>query len=82
VARPLAQGAQAALGQSIVVDGGPVLHRVWIESREAVAAVGAGDAFLALAGLCLGGGLPPQVAAFAGSVAAGSASRRSYMRLT
>ena len=32
---------------SIVVDGGPVLHRVWIESREAVAAVGAGDAFLA-----------------------------------
>ena len=32
---------------SIVVDGGPVLHRVWIEPREAVAAVGAGDAFLA-----------------------------------
>jgi 1-phosphofructokinase/tagatose 6-phosphate kinase len=32
---------------SIVVNGGPVLHRVWIESREAVAAVGAGDAFLA-----------------------------------
>ena len=32
---------------SIVVDGAPVLHRVWIEPREAVAAVGAGDAFLA-----------------------------------
>src|SRR4029078_6915184 len=32
---------------SIVVDGGPVLHRVWIESREAGAAGGAGDAFLA-----------------------------------
>ena len=32
---------------SILVDGAPVLHRVWIEPREAVAAVGAGDAFLA-----------------------------------
>ena len=32
---------------SVVVDGAPVLHRVWIEPREAVAAVGAGDAFLA-----------------------------------
>ena len=29
------------------VDGGRALHRVWIEPREAVAAVGAGDAFLA-----------------------------------
>ena len=32
---------------SILVDGAPVLHRVWIAPREAVAAVGAGDAFLA-----------------------------------
>jgi 1-phosphofructokinase/tagatose 6-phosphate kinase len=32
---------------SVVVDGAPVLHRVWVEPREAVAAVGAGDAFLA-----------------------------------
>ena len=32
---------------SIVVGGAPVLHRVWIEPREAVASVGAGDAFLA-----------------------------------
>ena len=32
---------------SVIVDGAPVLHRVWIEPREAVAAVGAGDAFLA-----------------------------------
>ena len=32
---------------SVTVDGAPVLHRVWIEPREAVAAVGAGDAFLA-----------------------------------
>lgn len=29
------------------VDGRPALHRVWIEPREVVAAVGAGDAFLA-----------------------------------
>ncbi len=32
---------------SVVVDGASVLHRVWISPREAVAAVGAGDAFLA-----------------------------------
>ena len=32
---------------SILEGGSPVLHRVWIEPREAVAAVGAGDAFLA-----------------------------------
>jgi 1-phosphofructokinase/tagatose 6-phosphate kinase len=32
---------------SIVVDGAPLLHRVWIEARETVASVGAGDAFLA-----------------------------------
>jgi len=32
---------------SLKVDGERVMHRVWIEPREAVAAVGAGDAFLA-----------------------------------
>jgi sugar/nucleoside kinase (ribokinase family) len=32
---------------SIIVDGASILHRVWVEPREAVAAVGAGDAFLA-----------------------------------
>ncbi|MDX6685414.1 MAG: 1-phosphofructokinase, partial [Baekduia sp.] len=32
---------------SLPVDGEHVVHRVWIEPREAVAAVGAGDAFLA-----------------------------------
>jgi 1-phosphofructokinase family hexose kinase len=32
---------------SLKVDGERVVHRVWIEPREAVAAVGAGDAFLA-----------------------------------
>src|SRR4030095_2196750 len=32
---------------SVLIAGAPVLHRVWIQPREAVAAVGAGDAFLA-----------------------------------
>jgi 1-phosphofructokinase family hexose kinase len=32
---------------SVLVDGQPCEHRVWIEPREAVASVGAGDAFLA-----------------------------------
>jgi 1-phosphofructokinase/tagatose 6-phosphate kinase len=32
---------------SVLADGAPALYRVWIEPREAVAAVGAGDAFLA-----------------------------------
>ena len=32
---------------SVHLDGASVLHRVWISPREAVAAVGAGDAFLA-----------------------------------
>ena len=32
---------------SLLVDGRPERHRVWIEPREAVASVGAGDAFLA-----------------------------------
>jgi 1-phosphofructokinase len=32
---------------SVLVDGQSVLHRVWIEPREAVAPVGSGDAFLA-----------------------------------
>ncbi|MSX02413.1 MAG: hexose kinase [Actinobacteria bacterium] len=32
---------------SVLVDGTPIEHRVWIEPREAVASVGAGDAFLA-----------------------------------
>jgi len=31
----------------VLVDGQPREHRVWIEPREAVASVGAGDAFLA-----------------------------------
>jgi 1-phosphofructokinase/tagatose 6-phosphate kinase len=32
---------------NVLVDGRPSLHRVWIAPREAVATIGAGDAFLA-----------------------------------
>ena len=39
-------------------------------STKVLDRIGAGDAFLALAGLCLGGGLPSEVAAYVGSVAA------------
>ena len=45
-------------------------HRVPALSTRVIDRIGAGDAFLALAGLCLGGGLAPETAAFAGSVAA------------
>ena len=45
-------------------------HHVPALSTRVIDRVGAGDAFLAIAGLCLGGGVSPQVAAFAGSVAA------------
>ena len=39
-------------------------------SLQVVDRIGAGDAFLSLSGICLGGGLSPDVAAFAGAVAA------------
>ncbi|MBF0421390.1 MAG: adenylyltransferase/cytidyltransferase family protein [Magnetococcales bacterium] len=39
-------------------------------STRVVDRIGAGDAFLALTGLCLAGGLPPEVALFVGSTAA------------
>ena len=47
-----------------------VIHNVPALSTKVLDRIGAGDAFLALSGLCLGGGLPTQVAAFVGSVAA------------
>ncbi|MGB7541513.1 MAG: PfkB family carbohydrate kinase [Burkholderiales bacterium] len=47
-----------------------VLHHVPALSTKVVDRIGAGDAFLAIASLCLGGGLPSEVAAFVGSVAA------------
>ncbi|MFA7239210.1 MAG: PfkB family carbohydrate kinase [Sulfuricellaceae bacterium] len=39
-------------------------------STKVLDRIGAGDAFLSLAGLCLGGGLAPEIAAFMGSAAA------------
>ena len=39
-------------------------------SLRVVDRVGAGDAFLSIAGICLGGGLAPEIAAFAGAAAA------------
>jgi rfaE bifunctional protein nucleotidyltransferase chain/domain len=39
-------------------------------STRVIDRIGAGDAFLSLYGLCLGGGLPTELAAFAGSAAA------------
>jgi rfaE bifunctional protein nucleotidyltransferase chain/domain len=45
-------------------------HFVPALSTKVLDRIGAGDAFLALAGLCLGGGLPSEVAAYVGSVSA------------
>jgi sugar/nucleoside kinase (ribokinase family) len=45
-------------------------HNVPALSTKVLDRIGAGDAFLALAGLCVGGGLPAEVAAYVGSVSA------------
>jgi len=47
------------------------VHHVPALSTKVLDRIGAGDAFLALAGLCVGGGLPSEVAAYVGSAAAG-----------
>jgi rfaE bifunctional protein nucleotidyltransferase chain/domain len=47
-----------------------LIHSIPALSTKVVDRIGAGDAFLSLAGLCLGGKLPAQVAAFVGSTAA------------
>lgn len=47
-----------------------VFHNVPALSTSVVDRIGAGDAFLSLAGICLGRGLPVEVAAFVGSAAA------------
>jgi rfaE bifunctional protein nucleotidyltransferase chain/domain len=46
------------------------IHYVPALSAKVLDRIGAGDAFLALAGLCIGGRLPSEVAAFVGSVSA------------
>jgi rfaE bifunctional protein nucleotidyltransferase chain/domain len=47
-----------------------LFHEVPALSTKVVDRIGAGDAFLSLAGICLGRGLLPEVAAFVGSAAA------------
>lgn len=47
-----------------------VFHKVPALSTKVVDRIGAGDAFLSLAGLCAAKGLNAEVAAFVGSVAA------------
>lgn len=49
---------------------GSMFHKVPALSTKVVDRIGAGDAFLSLSGICLGHGLPPEVAAFIGSAAA------------
>ena len=50
-----------------------VFHEVPALSSSVIDRIGAGDAFLALSSLCLGKGLPAEVVAFVGSVAAAMA---------
>jgi len=49
---------------------GAMVHNIPALSTRVVDRIGAGDSFLSLAGICLGGGLPPEVASFVGSAAA------------
>jgi rfaE bifunctional protein nucleotidyltransferase chain/domain len=56
---------------AILFDRGQnTVHKTPVLSTKVLDRVGAGDTFLSLAGLCLGGGLAPEVALFAGSAAA------------
>jgi 1-phosphofructokinase family hexose kinase len=58
------------------VEGEPTLHRVWIEPREAVAAVGSGDAFLAgFAAARYGGSAPEECLRFGVACGAESTQR-------
>jgi rfaE bifunctional protein nucleotidyltransferase chain/domain len=57
-------------GALLLDSGQDVIHRSPILSTKVLDRIGAGDAFLSLAGLCLGGGLSSDVALFVGSAAA------------
>ena len=57
-------------GVMIYDRGSKVFHNVPALSTRVIDRVGAGDAFLSLAGICLARGIDAQVAAFIGSVAA------------
>ena len=60
-------GSQGAL----LLDKKPkITHKTPILSTKVLDRIGAGDAFLSLAGLCLGGGMASDIALFVGSAAA------------
>jgi sugar/nucleoside kinase (ribokinase family) len=46
------------------------VHNIPVLSTKVLDRIGAGDSFLSLAGLCLGGGLPADMSLFVGSAAA------------
>ncbi|MBS3964054.1 MAG: adenylyltransferase/cytidyltransferase family protein [Methylomonas sp.] len=55
---------------ALLLDQTRTQYKIPALSSTVVDRIGAGDAFLSVAGLCLGGGLVPEMALFAGSVAA------------
>jgi rfaE bifunctional protein nucleotidyltransferase chain/domain len=56
---------------ALLLDQSPeITHKTPILSTKVLDRIGAGDTFLSLAGLCLGGGLPSDIALFVGSAAA------------
>lgn len=55
---------------ALLLDEHKTQYKIPALSSKVVDRIGAGDAFLSLAGMCLGAGLAPEVALFAGSVAA------------
>lgn len=57
-------------GAILLETGEKKLHKAPILSTTVLDRIGAGDAFLSFSGLCLGGGLPAEVALFVGSAAA------------
>jgi bifunctional ADP-heptose synthase (sugar kinase/adenylyltransferase) len=57
-------------GALLLVKNPELTHKIPILSTKVLDRIGAGDAFLSLAGLCLGGGVAPEVALFTGSAAA------------
>ena len=56
---------------ALLLDKNPELtHKTPILSTKVLDRIGAGDTFLSLTGLCLGGGVAPEIALFTGSAAA------------
>lgn len=55
---------------ALMLDEAKTAYKIPALSSKVVDRIGAGDAFLSVAGLCLGGGLAPEQALFVGSAAA------------